>query len=56
MSSKKKPMSRHKNKRKEKNTVAIVYFMLRHLKLMSQYKARLKNKKFCCDKKIYVMT
>ena len=33
-----------------------VYFMLRHCKLMSQHKARLKDKKFCRDKEIYVAT
>ena len=34
----------------------IVYFMSRHCKLMSQHKARLKDKKFCRDKEIYVTT
>ena len=29
-----------------------VYIMLQHFKPMSQHKARLKDKKFCCDKEI----
>ena len=56
MSRQKKTMSRQKMNRREQKIVAKVYFMLRHFKLMSQHRERLKDKKFCCDKEIYVAT
>ena len=49
-------MSRQKMKRREQKTVVTVYFMLRHFKLMSQYRTRMKDKKFCRDQEIYVAT
>ena len=44
-------MLRPKMKMKEQKIVVIVYFMSQHFKLMSQYRAKLKDKKFCRDKK-----
>ena len=34
----------------------IVYFMSRHIQLMSQHKARLQDKKLCRNREIYVTT
>ena len=50
----KKTISRQKMKMREQKTITTVYFMLQHFKLMSQYRARLKDKKFCHNKEIYV--
>ena len=49
-------MSRQKMKRREQKTVTTVDYMLPHIKLMSQYRARLKDKKFCCDINCFVAT
>ena len=41
--------------RTKQKTISIMYFMLQHFNLMSQHRARLKDKKFCRDKEIYIV-